>query len=149
MHRNGSKESVMFFAQSRAHLASDTVTQLLKGQMAWQHLPARSAIVAATGDLRLEFRDHSLAWLGDAAPVTTVALREGERYTMQQSGMVAISAMRADCAAFVVQSLRTDRMRQVRDLCAAVYLRLARVAGFPRASCASCASSTSRDSCNS
>ncbi|CAH2790792.1 MAG: hypothetical protein CPDRYMAC_3468 [uncultured Paraburkholderia sp.] len=128
----------MLLGQSGTRLTHDTIAQLGKGQMAWQHLHARSSIVAAEGDLRLEFRDHSLAWLGDAAPdasATTIALRESDRYTMQQSGMVAISAMQADCVAFVVQSSGMDRMRRVRELFTALYQQLARVAGLPRASC--------------
>lgn len=81
--------------------------RLVAGQVAVQDLRAHTAIVAVEGDLQLDFRDHSLAWLGDAVPVTSVTLREGERFVTPQRGVVKITATHA-CAAFVVQPCRTE-----------------------------------------
>ena len=69
-------------------------------------LRAHTAIVAVEGDLQLDFRDHSLAWLGAAVPVTSVTLLEGERFVMTQRGAVTITATHACAAAFVVQPRR-------------------------------------------
>ena len=89
----------------------DAATRLATGQVAIQDLRARTSIVAVEGDLQLDFRDHSLAWLEDAVPVTSIRLHEGERYVTPQRGVVSISAVRANSAVFVVQSWRTENER--------------------------------------
>ena len=78
------------------------VTPVAAGQMAVRDLRAGSSIVAVEGALQLDFRDHSLAWLGDAMPLTSITVHEGERFVTPQRGIVSISATRAHMAAFVV-----------------------------------------------
>jgi hypothetical protein len=78
-------------------------------QVAMHDLRAGSSIVAVEGALQLGFRDHSLAWLGDAVPLTSFALHQGERFVMPQRGVVTISAMHAQTAEFIVLCPRTDR----------------------------------------
>jgi hypothetical protein len=92
-------------------LSGDAATRLATGQVAIQDLRARTSIVAVEGNLQLDFRDHSLAWLEDAVPVTSITLHEGERYMTSQRGVVSISAARANSAAFVVQPWRTENER--------------------------------------
>ncbi|MBT2792644.1 hypothetical protein [Paraburkholderia strydomiana] len=86
------------------------LSRLAVGQVALQDVCARSTVVAVEGDLQLAFRDHSLAWLGDAVPLTSVTLHEGQCFVVRQHGMVWISAADARAAAFVVQpSLAENR----------------------------------------
>jgi hypothetical protein len=102
--------------------------------LAVHDLRARTSIVAAEGDLQLEFRDHSLAWLGDAVPLTSITLHEGECFVAPQRGVVSISAAHANAAAFVVQPWRPPKnghglFRQtVRALASLVKTRLRRAA---------------------
>ena len=80
------------------------------GQVALRDLRARSSIVAVQGDLQLTFRDHSLAWLGEAVPFTSITLHEGQCFVARQRGIVSISAAHAQAATFLVQpSLVEDR----------------------------------------
>ncbi|XUW89872.1 hypothetical protein OH764_07440 [Burkholderia sp. M6-3] len=86
------------------------LSRLAAGQVALQDVRARSTVVAVEGDLQLAFRDHSLAWLGDAVPLTSVTLHEGQCFVARQHGMISISAADARAAAFVVQlSLAENR----------------------------------------
>ncbi|MFM0206584.1 hypothetical protein PQQ96_04190 [Paraburkholderia sediminicola] len=95
--------------QARADLPRDAATsRAAAGQMAVHDLRARTSIVAVEGDLQLDFRDHSLAWLGDAVPITSVTLHEGERYVTPQRGVVSISAGHSKSAVFVVQPCRPE-----------------------------------------
>jgi hypothetical protein len=90
--------------------------------------------VAVEGDQQLDFRDHSLAWLGDTVPVTSITLHEGERYVTPQRGVVSIRATQAESAVFVVQPLRAKNGRRgfisqaVRNLMSLVKTRLPRAA---------------------
>ncbi|CAB3714187.1 hypothetical protein LMG24238_04387 [Paraburkholderia sediminicola] len=94
----------MPITQPRTGLPHDaTTSRVATGQMAVHDLRARTSIVAVEGNLQLAFRDHSLAWLGDAVPVTSVTLHEGERYVTPQRGIVSISTVQAQSAAFVVE----------------------------------------------
>ncbi len=102
--------------------------------MAVHDLRARTSIVAVEGDLQFAFRDHSLAWLGDAVPVTSVTLHEGERYVTPQRGVVSISTAHAKSAVFVVEPWRAEHEWQrfifisqaVRKLTSLVKTRLQR-----------------------
>jgi hypothetical protein len=108
-HGNGLKESVMPITQPRTGLPRDAaLARVAAGQMAVHDLRARTSIVAVEGDLQLEFRDHSLAWLGDTVPVTSVTLHEGDRYVTPQRGVVSISAAHAEPVVFVVQPCRPE-----------------------------------------
>ncbi|MCX4172478.1 MULTISPECIES: hypothetical protein [Paraburkholderia] len=102
----------MPITQPRTGLPHDAATsRVAAGQMAVHDLRARTSIVAVEGNLRLDFRDHSLAWLGDAVPVTSITLREGERYITPQRGVVSISTAHAKSAAFVVEPRRAENER--------------------------------------
>jgi hypothetical protein len=86
------------------------LSRLAVGQVALHDLRARGTVVAVEGDLLLAFRDHSLAWLGDAVPLTSVTLHEGQCFVARQHGMISISAQDARAAALVVQpSLAENR----------------------------------------
>ncbi|MFM0644373.1 hypothetical protein PQR14_08560 [Paraburkholderia bryophila] len=108
----------MSLRQPRALSSRDAVpSRLPAGQLALHDLRARTAIVAVEGALQLQLRDHSLAWLGDAVPVTTISLQEGECFVTPQRGVVSISAVQGHAAAFVLQPPRLqnnlyDLMRQ-------------------------------------
>ena len=78
------------------------------GQTAVHNLRARTSIVAVEGVLRLRFRDHSLAWLGDAVPATSITLHEGERFVTPQHGVVSISALHPRSATFVLARSEAD-----------------------------------------
>jgi hypothetical protein len=98
----------MHARESRAGLRRPPALSFVASQVAVHDLRAGSSIVAVEGDLQLDFRDRSLAWLGEAVPLTSITLLEGERFVTPQRGMVSISAMRApgasrtDPAAFIV-----------------------------------------------
>lgn len=94
--------------QSRADVPRATASHLASGQVAVRDLRAGASIVAVEGALQLEFRDHSLAWLGNDAPLTSISLHEGERYVTAQRGVVSIGAMHANAAAFIVLPFRAD-----------------------------------------
>ncbi|MFM0738537.1 hypothetical protein PQQ51_14945 [Paraburkholderia xenovorans] len=83
-------------------------SRVAAGQIAMRDLHARTSIVAVEGDLQLEFRDHSLAWLGDGVPLTSITLHEGERYVTPQRGIVSIGVANTAAAVFVVQSRSID-----------------------------------------
>jgi hypothetical protein len=119
--------------QPRTGLPRDAATsRVAAGQVAVHDLRALTSIVAVEGNLQLNFRDHSLAWLGDVVPVTSVTLHEGERYVAPQRGVVSISAARAETAVFVVQPCwaKNDRhgfiSQAVRNLTSLVKTRLQR-----------------------
>lgn len=76
------------------------------GRIAVHDLRAGTSIVALEGALQLHFRDHSLAWLGEAVPATMIALQEGECFVMPLRGAVSIGVTGAQPAAFVLQSVR-------------------------------------------
>lgn len=95
--------------QSRLSQAHGAATRLMAAQVSVHDLRARASIVAVQGDLQLQFRDHSLAWLGDAVPVTSITLREGECFVTPQRGVVSISGLQAASAAFVVQPRRAHQ----------------------------------------
>nr|WKF56049.1 hypothetical protein HUO10_000493 [Paraburkholderia busanensis] len=78
------------------------------GRIAVHDLRAGTSIVALEGALQLHFRDHSLAWLGEAVPATAINLHEGECFVMPQRGAVSIGAVHAQAAAFVLQSAHTE-----------------------------------------
>ncbi|RKT27268.1 hypothetical protein B0G69_3079 [Paraburkholderia sp. RAU2J] len=98
----------MHARESCAGLRRPPASSLLAGQVAVHDLHAGSSIVAVEGRLQLDFRDRSLAWLGDAVPLTSITLLESERFVTPQRGRVSISALRApgatrtDSAAFIV-----------------------------------------------
>jgi hypothetical protein len=121
--------------QPGTRLPHDAATsRVATGQMAVHDLRARTSIVAVEGNLQLDFRDHSLAWLGDTVPVTSITLHEGERYVTPQRGVVSIRATRAKSAVFVVQPFRAKNERRgfigqaVRNLMSLVKTRLQRAA---------------------
>ncbi len=121
--------------QPRAGLPHDAATsRVAAGQVAVHDLRALASIVAVEGNLQLNFRDHSLAWLGDVVPVTSVTLHEGERYVAPQRGVVSISAAHAQSAVFVVQPCPPKRdwhgfiSQAVRNLTSLVKTRLLRPA---------------------
>ncbi|CAE6752149.1 cupin domain-containing protein [Paraburkholderia haematera] len=123
----------MPITQPRAGLPRDTATsRVAAGQMAVHDLRARTSIVAVEGNLQLDFRDHSLAWLGDSVPVTSVTLPEGDCYVMPQRGVVSISAAHAQSAVFAVQPSRVENERHgfvsqaVRSLTGLVKTRMRR-----------------------
>lgn len=94
--------------QTRLGESRRAAVRLPAGQIAMQDLRAHTAIVAVEGNLQLDFRDHSLAWLGDAVPVTSVTLLEGERFVTPQRGIVKITATHVCAAAFAVQPSRVE-----------------------------------------
>ncbi|CAB3799885.1 hypothetical protein [Paraburkholderia caffeinilytica] len=123
----------MPITQAPADLPPDAATsRVAAGQLAVHDLRARTSIVAVEGNLQLDFRDHSLAWLGDAVPVTSVTLQEGDRYVTPQRGVVSIGAAHAQSAVFVVEPHRAGNephrfVRQaVRKLAGLVKARLPR-----------------------
>ncbi|MFM0405130.1 hypothetical protein [Paraburkholderia dipogonis] len=124
----------MSLCQCRSDPARRTASRLAAGQMAVHELRAGTSIVAVEGDLQLAFRDHALAWLGDAVPVTSITLHEGECFVTPQRGVVSISGVRANAAAFVVQPSRAlhdgrSLIRQTaRHLASLVKTRLRRAA---------------------
>ncbi|PQV50804.1 hypothetical protein [Paraburkholderia sp. BL21I4N1] len=99
----------MSLRQPRAFLSRDAApSRLPAGQLAMHDLGAHTAIVAVEGSLRLQLRDRSLAWLGDAVPVTTITLQEGECFVTPQRGVVSINAGQTQAAVFVLQRLRSQ-----------------------------------------
>lgn len=105
----------MSLRQPRACLSRDIApSHLPAGQLAMHDLRAHTAIVAVEGALQLQWRDHSLAWLGDAVPVTAITLQEGECFVTPQRGVVSISAGQTQAAAFVLQ--RTHEQTKLYDL---------------------------------
>jgi hypothetical protein len=94
--------------ESRAVLRRTSASSLVAGQVAVHDLCAGSSIMAVEGDLHVDFRDRSLAWLGDAIPLTSITLREGERFIATQRGIVSIGTVHAkpvsgtQAAAFIV-----------------------------------------------
>lgn len=124
----------MSVSQSPFEPVRGAASRLTAGQLAMHDLRARTSIVALEGDLQLEFRDHSLAWLSDAVPLTSITLREGECFVTPQRGVVSISTAHAHAAAFVVQSRgarmdgRSLIMQAVHHLASLVKTRLRRAA---------------------
>jgi hypothetical protein len=110
--------------------ANITSSRLVRGQVALHDLRARTTIVAVRGDLRLAFRDHSLAWLGDAVPLTSITLHEGQCFVTPQRGIVSISAAHAPVAAFALQvaHAQTQASNVARRLAAFLKVRLRRAA---------------------
>lgn len=98
----------MSLHQARDGLLRATRFCLRGAQMQVRDLDARTSIVAVEGNVRLQFRDHSLAWLADAVPLTTVTLHEGERFVTPQRGIVSISAMGATVATFLLEPSRAE-----------------------------------------
>lgn len=82
--------------------ANVNMCRLAAGQVALHDLRARSAVVAVEGDLHLLVRDHSLSWLGDAVPSTSIMLSEGEGFVPTERSMVSISALHGKAAAFAL-----------------------------------------------
>lgn len=91
--------------------ANTPVCRLAAGQIALHDLRARSCVIAVEGDLQLAFRDHSLAWLGEALAPTSLVLREGQCFIVPQRGVVSISALQTRPAAFALQASRTAASR--------------------------------------
>jgi hypothetical protein len=89
-----------------ADLHRPAASRLAAGQMAMHDLRAHCSIIAVEGALQLDFRDHSLAWLGSDAPLTSLTLHEGERFVTPQRGVVSIRATQANAAAFIVLPAR-------------------------------------------
>ncbi|MBB5464734.1 hypothetical protein HDG32_000828 [Paraburkholderia sp. CI2] len=85
-----------------AEMDCTAASHLAAGQMALHDLRARSSIIAVEAALQLVFRDHSLAWLGNDAPLSSLTLHEGERFMTSQRGVVSIRATQANRAAFIV-----------------------------------------------
>lgn len=85
-------------------VAVPALSHLAAGQVGVHDLRAGTSIVAVEGDLLLGFRDHSLAWLGDTVPLTSITLHEGEQFVTPQRGAVSIQVANACSAAFVVQA---------------------------------------------
>jgi len=103
-------------SQSRASLPREAASSHLHaGQATLLDLRAQTSIVAVEGDLQLSFRDHSLAWLGDAVMPTRITVREGEQYVTPQRGVVSISAAPARAAVFLVQPQRPENNGFVRQ----------------------------------
>jgi hypothetical protein len=84
----------MHARECRAGLGRTLASSLVAGQVVLHDLRAGSSIVALEGDLHVSLRDRSLAWLGDAVPLTSITVYEGERFVARQSGIVSISAAR-------------------------------------------------------
>ena len=116
------------------HAAASAPTRLAAGQTGVHDLRAGTSIVAVEGDLQLGFRDHSLAWLGDAVPLTSIRLHEGEQFVTPQRGVVSIHAGGAGSAIFVVQRCSAENAvrrvfhQAVRHLAGLVKARLRRIA---------------------
>lgn len=64
----------------------------IPGQVHTGKLRGGSSIFAIEGTLRLRYRDESLNWLLDAAPLNDLHLGEGERYRLPCDAFVEISA---------------------------------------------------------
>jgi hypothetical protein len=92
-----------------------TASNLAAGQTAMLDLRAGTSLVALEGPLQIGWRDHALAWLGDAVPRMSLTVPEGERFVMPQRGVVSISATHAHAASFIVLSAQDDR-RVLRDV---------------------------------
>lgn len=87
---------------SAAHTMPQAASCVATARPAPFHLRAGSSLVALEGELQIGWREHSLAWLGDAAPHVWTTLSEGERFVVPQSGVVSIRARRAHAASFIV-----------------------------------------------
>lgn len=85
-----------------AELHRPAASRLAAGQMALHDLRAGSSIIAVEGALQLVLRDHSLAWLGNDAPLTSLTLQEGERFVTSQRGVVSIRVTQSNRAAVIV-----------------------------------------------
>ena len=85
-------------------------SRIAAGQISVRDLQAGTSIVATEGTLQLSFRDHSLAWLGNAVPPTSITLHEGEQFVTPQRGVVSISAASPGSVAFVVQTSRAENV---------------------------------------
>ncbi|SIT39440.1 conserved hypothetical protein [Paraburkholderia ribeironis] len=99
----------LFRSLPSADLHRPAASRLAAGQMALRHLRAHSSIIAVEGALQLDFRDHSLAWLGNDAPLTSLTLHEGERFVTPQRGVLSIRATHAHAVAFIVLPACADR----------------------------------------
>ena len=101
----------------------------LPGQIHTENLRGGSAIAAIEGTLRLRYRDDSLNWLLDAAPVNELLIGEGDLYRLPCDAFVEISAAGktaavgaiepaltglACCVAWFANVLAGDRRRQPR-----------------------------------
>lgn len=114
--------------------ANINVCRLAAGQVALHDLRARSAVVAVEGDLQLVVRDHSLSWLGDAVPSTSIMLSEGECFVPIERSMVSISALHGKAAAFALPASHaaarsnTQHANGIRQLAAFLKATLRRAA---------------------
>jgi hypothetical protein len=82
-------------------------TQYVPGQIHVTRLRRGSSIVAIEGTLRLRYRDASLNWLLDAAPVNRVRLGEGEGYRLPCDAFVEIGAAGKTAALGAVEPAST------------------------------------------
>jgi hypothetical protein len=114
--------------------AAVATSRLAAGQLCVHDLRAGTSIVAVEGDLQLGFRDHSLAWLGDACPLMSITLLEGERFVTPQRGVVSIHSVEARSVTFAVQAASAENIirrvfrQAVRHLGSLVKARLRRIA---------------------
>lgn len=99
----------MLATQPHASLPHDAAgSRLHPGQLTVLDLRAQTSVVAVEGNLQIAFRDHSLAWLGDAVMPTWITVPEGAQYVTPQRGFVSISAAHARAAVFLLQPQRSE-----------------------------------------
>ena len=67
-------------------------TRYVPGRIHTGKLRAGSTILALEGTLRLRYREESLNWLLDAAPVNGLLVCEGQQYRLPCDAFVEISA---------------------------------------------------------
>lgn len=82
-------------------------TRYVPGQIHVVRLRRGSSIVAIEGTLRLRYRDESLNWLLDAAPVSRVRLGDGEGYRLPCDAFVEISTAGQTAAVGAVEPAST------------------------------------------
>ncbi len=79
-----------------------------------------SSIVAVEGTLRLRYRDGSLNWLLDAAPVNDLRLGEGEQYRLPCNAFVEIRATGKTAAVGAIEPTSTALARCAEWLAGAI-----------------------------
>jgi len=88
--------------------------RLHPGQSWTGDLSAGTSIITLEGEIQVAFRDHSLAWLGDAMPIVYVTVYEGCRYVTERRGVVSVQTASGRKALFAMTSEKAVGTLKVR-----------------------------------
>ncbi|CAL8479593.1 hypothetical protein [Caballeronia sp. S22] len=66
-------------------------------------LPRNARVTAVEGVVQLVFRDPTLDWLGEAAPVNRLKLHEGDSYVIEHSCYATVSGASSAVASVHIQ----------------------------------------------